>query len=137
MRAPASFPVLPRTYTARPAAGGGSVRPQERTLYSSAHARPSSVTAQCSSGDAAPIGEEPLVQSTQLVMATMDVRPARGLADVGVGLERRHGGGGVTRRERALVPAHDAGHLGVRILLQQRRTDGVAAGQRPTAEVDT
>ncbi len=50
MQAIASLPMVPRTYMAMPASGGRSVRPHRTTLCSSAQARPSSVTVQCSSG---------------------------------------------------------------------------------------
>src|SRR5829696_8997530 len=51
MRAAASSPLSPRSYTDTPACGGISATPQRKQLYSMAHRAPSSVRVQCSSGN--------------------------------------------------------------------------------------
>ena len=90
----------------RPPAAAPSL-PQRTTLYSSAHERPSSITAQCSSGMPPPFENSQLVERAQTVAASVHVPAARGLAGVAVRFECRHDRVDVARRERALVVAHD------------------------------
>jgi hypothetical protein len=66
----------------------------------------------------------------------MDVRPARGLAYVRVGLKGRNDGFDVAGRKRALVLADDIELLEVGVWLQHGRAVGVPACQRPGAVVD-
>ena len=85
--------------------------------------------------DAAAVGEEPLVQRTQLVGAAVDVGVARRLAQRAVRLERGEDGVDVAGGERALVVADHVGQGEVVDRLEQRRAVRVAAGQRPGGEV--
>jgi hypothetical protein len=54
-------------------------------------------------------------------------------ADGGVGLERRDRSLDVTGGQRALVLTDDIGFVQVGVGLKQRRSDRVAAGERPRA----
>ena len=64
-------------------------------------------------------------------MAMMDMPPTGGFANVGVGLECRHGGLDVAGRQRALVLADDVGLVEAGVRLQERRAVGMPARQRP------
>ncbi len=85
--------------------------------------------------DAAVVGERQLVERAQAVGALVNVLAAGGLARVAIRFERSHDRLEVARRERALVVTDDVRDAQVRIGLQQRRPDRVAAGQQPAAEV--
>jgi hypothetical protein len=87
-------------------------------------------------GDAAVVGEEPLVHGAQLVGAPVDVGVARGLAQRAVRLERGEDRVGVAGRERPVVLADDAGRAEAGVGLEQWRAVRVAAVQRPRAEVE-
>jgi hypothetical protein len=84
----------------------------------------------------AAVREESLIQREQLVVSTVDVRTAGGLADVGVGLKCRRGGFGVAGSEGAPLFADDVGLAQAGVRLEQRRAVVVLAGQRPHAPVD-
>src|SRR6516162_8630165 len=66
----------------------------------------------------------------------MDVRTARGLTDVGVGLESRYRGFGIAGRQGTLVVADDIRLAEARVRLEQWGPVVVLARQRPHAPVD-
>src|SRR5688572_16225590 len=102
-----------------PAVGGAFGCPRAATLYSNAHARPSSAMAQGSRGIPPPSENINLVEGAQLVRAA--VGGSRRLADVAIRFERRDHRFDVAGGERPVVLADHVGHLQGRIWLKQRR----------------
>src|SRR5262249_49700260 len=129
MRAAASLPLSPRTYTAMPACGGRSAAPHRTTVYSTAAQAPASVAPAGSWGEAAAAGEQPLVEGAQAIRSAMDVSAAGGLTGVAVRLERRDDGVDVAGGERTLVRRDVRALLEAGVGLEQGRADRVAAGQ--------
>jgi hypothetical protein len=104
-------------------------------LYSSAQARPSSVTAQCSSAMPPPLEKTSPYSACSLVGAPVEVGVAGRLAHVVVRLDRGGDRFDVAGRKGALILADDVGLVEVEVRLEQRRAVRVAAGQRPGTEV--
>ena len=105
--------------SATPACGGRYVAPHRTMLYSSAHARPSSISLQCSSGMPPPL------ENHRSYSAPPAVRFERGDDRVDV-----------AARERTQVLGHDVRPAQLGVGLQQGRAVHVAAGQRHAAVVD-